>query len=328
MIPEATRMLRTRLFYQQCFACFVIAFFFSLSLQTQSLHATAPLQAGFTADQLFLFAEQLMHEGEYFRAITEYQRFLELHPEDPRRAMVHFRIGLALYRGQQYQEALQTFQEVAQHYPQTEYGQKARLWQGESLLRLSSYGAAEQLYGEIARQFVASELGQYATFQKAWTLLYRRKWQQASQQFRQIDARSQLYPEAQMLAEEVLAGKNIAHKSPWIAGLLSGVLPGSGQLYNERPGDALLAFFLNGLFAVGIVESFQQDQQAIAIVLGIFEAGWYVGNVYGAVNGAHKYNRYATETFLRNLENRFRHSAPEAQQSPGRGGMTFLRLGF
>jgi len=61
-------------------------------------------------------------------------------------------------------------------------------------------------------------------------------------------------------------------------------------------------------------------------ILSFFEAGWYAGNVYGAVNGAHKYNRYTTETFLRNLDNRFRFVPPEARV-PQMFGVQFS-LGF
>ena len=80
-----------------------------------------------------------MQEGEYFRAITEYRRFLFYYPDEPRRAMVHFRIGLALYHGESYGEALQTFREVTQHYPNTAYGKQAWLWQGA----LAKYGDPE-----------------------------------------------------------------------------------------------------------------------------------------------------------------------------------------
>ena len=86
----------------------------------------------FSADQLLMFGEHLMREGEYFRAITEYRRFLFYYPDDPRRAMVHFSIGLAFYRGESYVEALQTFQEVTRRYPNTAYGKQAWLWQGET----------------------------------------------------------------------------------------------------------------------------------------------------------------------------------------------------
>jgi TM2 domain-containing membrane protein YozV len=103
-------------------------------------------------------------------------------------------------------------------------------------------------------------------------------------------------------------------------------VPGSGQLYNGRLGDALLAFLLNGLFIVGIIEALDKDETAVAGILGFFEAGWYIGNVYGAVNGAHKYNRRATETFLRNLENRYRLQPPEARQPQALG--LSLRVNF
>src|SRR5215475_5811978 len=108
--------------------------------QQLSSSTMAPIETvSFSADQLLIFAEQLMREGEYFRAITEYRRFLFYYPDDPRRAMAHFSIGLAFYRGESYVEALQTFQEVTQRYPNTAYGKQAWLWQGESLIKQGQY---------------------------------------------------------------------------------------------------------------------------------------------------------------------------------------------
>src|SRR5215813_10284520 len=80
----------------------------ALWLQPSPLLVASAELNSFSADQLIAFAEQLMREGEYFRAITEYRRFLFYYPDDPRHAMIHFRIGLALYRGESYGEALQT----------------------------------------------------------------------------------------------------------------------------------------------------------------------------------------------------------------------------
>jgi len=294
-----------------------------------SIFTAAPAQpTSFSADQLIAFAEHLMHEGEYFRAITEYRRFLFYYPDEPRRAMVHFRIGLALYHGESYGEALQTFREVTQHYPNTAYGKQAWLWQGESLARQGQYTAAEELYTEITSRFPHDAIGQQARYQRAWTLLYRRQWRDAATQFQQVTPESPLYQSAQFLVQSALEGERLPTKSPVLAGILSGLLPGSGQLYNWRLGDALLAFFLNGLFIAGIVEAVHSHAHTVAGILSFFEAGWYAGNVYGAINGAHKYNRYTTETFLRNLDNRFRFvpPAPEAR-APQIFGVQFS-LGF
>ncbi len=281
---------------------------------------------GFLADQLLVFAEHLMREGEYFRAITEYRRFLFYYPADPRCAMAYFSIGLAFYRGESYVYALQAFQEVTQRYPNTAYGKQAWLWQGESFARQGQYAAAEQLYTEITERFLHDALGQHARYQRAWTLLFRRQWRDAAAQFEQVSPNSDLYQSAQLLAQEALVGEHLPTKSPVLAGILSGLLPGSGQLYNGRLGDALLAFLLNGLFVVGTVEAAHSNKPAVAGILSFFEVGWYTGNVYGAVNGAHKYNRHTTETFLRNLDNNFHLGLPEPRQTHMFGAQ--FSLGF
>jgi len=280
-------------------------------LSTSTSASTEP--TGLSRDQLLNFADQLMREGEYFRAVTEYRRFLFYYPDDHRCAMVQFSIGLAFYRGESYAEALQTFREVTQHYPNTTYGKQAWLWQGESLIRQGRYTAAEQLYTDITERFPHDRIGQQARYQRAWTLLYRRQWPKAATQFQQVAPDSDLYQGAQLLAQEALAGERLPTKSPLLAGIFSGLLPGSGQLYNGRLGDALLAFFLNSLFIVGAVEAVHSGAPAVAGILSFFEAGWYAGNVYGAINSANKYNRRTTEQFLRNLDNRFHLILPETR---------------
>ena len=268
-------------------------------------------------DQLLMFADQLMREGEFFRAVTEYRRFLFTYPTSPHRALAHFRIGLALYRGQRYDKAFAIFREVVERYPGTHYAKQAMLWQGESLMRQSRYSAAEHIYDEIDKASQDDASRQQARYQLGWALIYQRQWQKASEQFQRVTPESHFFQAAQILATEALNGEKIPQQSPWIAGILSGMLPGSGQLYNGRAGDALLAFFLNALFTAGIVETVNQDKLAIAGILSFFEAGWYGGNIYSAVNGTHKHNRHATETFIRNLENRFRLPPAETRNSLG-----------
>src|SRR5262249_50096055 len=195
-----------------------------------------------------------------------------------------------------------------------------------SLTRQGQYTAAEELYAEITARFPADTIGQQARYQRAWTLLYRRQWRDAAAQFQQVAPASTLYQSAQFLAQAVLEGEHLPTKSPVLAGIFSGLLPGSGQLYNGRLGDALLAFFLNGLFIAGIVEAVHHHAPSVAGVLSFFLAGWYAGKVYWGINGAQKYNRYTTETFLHNLDNRFRFVPPEAR-APQTFGVRFS-LGF
>jgi TolA-binding protein/TM2 domain-containing membrane protein YozV len=295
-----------------------MSFLFLLTPPLQALPPSArPLLAPpqeWTATNLLTFADHLMREKEYFRAITEYQRFLFYYPHDHRSAMALFRIGLAFYRGQDYSRALDTFRQVTQRYPETPYGRQAWLWQGESLMQQAKYSTAERIYSTIIRQEADATITQFAHYQRGWSLLYRRQWQEASAAFRLVNQESPFYSAAQRLALETEQGAQLPKKSPALAGMLSALLPGSGQLYNGRPGDALLSFLLNGIFILGTLQAVEQDELAIAGVLGFFEVGWYTGNVYSAVNGAHKYNRHAEVTFLGTLEDRFRLQPPEARR--------------
>ena len=181
------------------------------------LHPPLPLQnlLAFRPISFLFFAEQLMREGEYFRAITEYRRFLFYYPDDPRRAMVHFSTGLAFYRGESYVEALQTFQEVTQRYPNTAYGKQAWLWQGESLIRQGQYTTCRAALHRDYRAFpLMIRYGTAGSLSASLTLLYRRQWRDAATQFQQVAPDSDLYQSAQLLAQEAFVGERLPTKSP------------------------------------------------------------------------------------------------------------------
>ena len=99
--------------------------------------------------------------------------------------------------------------------------------------------------------------------------------------------------------------KSLQYKSPQAAGFMSAIVPGSGQVYNGRYKDGFYSFLLNGLFIVGAYTAYNDENYAVAGILTLFEIGWYSGNIYSAVNGAHKYNRKVDEDFFRYGTHRF-----------------------
>jgi len=108
----------------------------------------------------------------------------------------------------------------------------------------------------------------------------------------------------QELQQQLGRADTIASKDPRLAGLLS-VLPGGGQLYIGRYQDAAVALILNGLFFWGGIEAFDADQTALGLLLGGIGVNFYVGNIYSAVNSAHKYNRNAKNRFIEQLKATF-----------------------
>jgi hypothetical protein len=57
-----------------------------------------------------------------------------------------------------------------------------------------------------------------------------------------------------------------------------------------------------------MVEAFEHKNYVVGGILTFFELGWYSGNIYSAVSGAHKYNRNKKKEYLDGLEREDRFS--------------------
>ncbi len=79
-------------------------------------------------------------------------------------------------------------------------------------------------------------------------------------------------------------------KSVPTAEFLNAVLPGAGYLYVGQKQSALTAFLLNGLFIYASYKFFDNGYPAAGIITASFEAGWYLGGIYGGGESAKLYN--------------------------------------
>ena len=89
------------------------------------------------------------------------------------------------------------------------------------------------------------------------------------------------------------------------AAALFSIIPGGGHLYLGQPFIAAAALSWNGLFGYALYDSIARGQVGVAVVLGVFESLWYFGTLFGAVSGAHKYNRDAVLNALDELRSQF-----------------------
>lgn len=228
------------------------------------------------------FADWLMSEGEYYRAVTEYLRYLHERPEGNAIPKAKFRIGQAYLEGGMEERAEQALDLLISEYPESS----------------EAVAAARILSGHLYRKgrySDASSLSQKANLPA-----------QDMQRFEAMCRLRQKTPpsEHSLLNDEWLRYQNLPHKSPTTAGILSAVLPGSGQLYTGRKSDALWAFLLNAVFGSAAVIGFENDEPVAGGFAAALTAVWYSGNIYNAVNGAHLENQLAEDTFFHQIESR------------------------
>jgi TolA-binding protein len=253
------------------------------------------------SEDQFRFAEEVMEKGDYLRAVVEFERFIHFFPDHEKLPQARLQIGLCYLKAGDFEKARAVFNHLHRTYPEDFISGKALLLMGESYYRQGIYKEAEYYYRIVAETYPQPELKHTAVYRLGWCRMHTGSWRQASDTFGAVAPESSLYSASQDLMEKSLGGEDLPYKNPTTAGVLAAVLPGLGHAYTNRYRDAMVAFLINGLFIWAAVESFNNDHNVLGGILVFLELGWYSGNIYSAVNSAHKHNQRAKEDFLRGL---------------------------
>lgn len=220
------------------------------------------------------FAEELRTDGETYRAVTEYKRFLHHYPEDPSIPTAMKGLGLAYAQAGRWEDAVSVFHKLSEL---PESGPDEKLIFGSALYKA-------QRFNEAIAVFTEPETGDRGALLAELSDL--RMGKQTS------------YGDPEISKEYSALNR----KNKTTAGLFSALLPGAGHLYCGRPRDATVSFIVNGAFIWGAYASARNDDWALAGILGFFELGWYSGNVVSAMGAAQKWNFREEERFFNRWE--------------------------
>lgn len=101
---------------------------------------------------------------------------------------------------------------------------------------------------------------------------------------------------------------NFSKKNPWVAGILSIFIPGSGYFYTHHYTDGLLSLFWNSVFIGGGIYMYQLEKNnnknhIISYGFLIMGLSVYISNIIGSYTSAIRYNNYKLRIFYRELRN-------------------------
>ena len=254
-------------------------------------------------DRQFDFARELMDDGKFELAIKEFERFMHFFPDDRRVPSARYLTGVCYLREGRYKNAREVFTEIFSSDPDGEFAGKSVFMMGETYYEEGFPEKADYFFSEVAGEYSSADLKNASFYRLGWARMREHRWKEASEEFGRVQKGSSLYDSAQALAKQSLKGDLLPSKDPVTAGVMA-VIPGLGHVYLSRYKDAAVAFLLNGLFIWATVESFNQDHNVLGGILAFFELGWYAGNIYSAVNGAHKYNRKVRNDFRKSFRDK------------------------
>lgn len=247
-----------------------------------------------TSEMQYDYARTLFTNKDYDAARVEYRRFIHFFPESTRLAEARFNIAVCLFEQKNYMEAAKGFNEII--LEEGPYAGEAYFYQALAFINLGNTGYAEivlqnylkladdlktkdRIYAELARL----HLMQAKAFKPDSLTL-------AKEYLSKISPSGAYGDEVEKTMDLILAAEKVPRKNPGAAGFFS-IIPGGGFLYCERYQDALVTFLLNAGLMLATYEAYDNDNKALAGVIGFVETGFYMGNIYGAVSSAHKYNQ-------------------------------------
>jgi len=210
------------------------------------------------------FADYLYQNEEYYRAISEYKRHQHFFPSSPFTQRVSLQIGRSFMAGGDHTEAIRYWRLNLGNSPgDEETHNRIRILLGISLLDMDKnrpFSLRKETVNRAFHQFSdVKDLGGHSSLINDFVM----------------DWNTRPPP---------------GYRSPWLAGLMSAGLPGSGSFYSGRYLEGTYAFFLTVLFGLATHNAIQQDQSELAIVFGFFTLTFYGGSIYTAVNSVHKTN--------------------------------------
>jgi tetratricopeptide (TPR) repeat protein len=252
--------------------------------QTRGLYLTEDLQ--------IQIGDAFFSQGDYYRAITEYKKLAILFPNSNRLPESLYKIGISYYRGDDFESAAASFAKVRKTYAASHFS-RAAFYEGLSYRNLERYDDAALAF-ERARLFDEQDpAAADAQLGLSLNALDQDDYSGCRTELNAflvnypVDERVQAVRESLKLLDEY---EGIPLKSPVLAGTLSAILPGSGQVYSGRKKDGAVAFVVNALFITGTIVALDNENYAIAAIAGGVGLPFYIGNIYGAANSAKKWN--------------------------------------
>ncbi len=253
------------------------------------------------------YAESLMREKDYFRAISAYKELAFYSKNEDSTVFFMTQIGRAYRLSRKYELSIDLFSSLLTKYSKSQSQLdffNINLGLNYLGLRVSSHALP---YFE--KTFITDSTG-YAYFFAAYVECERSNWEKANLYY--FKASSLLNNQdvktlSLEFASKVLNGDKIPQKSVFLTAAMSSIIPGLGQYHCGHYFDAAQAFIFVSSFAFVSYAMYRNDRNNNSnyILTGVslsITTLFHFANIFGAERTANYYNQRQKEIFLQDIQ--------------------------
>lgn len=242
---------------------------------------------------LFDFALYLYKENQYYRAISEFQRFIFYFPDDKRVPEASLYIAKSYFFGEQYDEVIRYSTNSLKNINDNRLKDKFYFYIASSYLLKNEYEKSLKIFKNLKDFSSDNTISEYSHYKLIWVFIFQHKWNEAFSEvleFQKKRPESKLVNELKFLKDDLKPGINFKKISPTLSAIFSAIIPGAGQVYAKRPGDGIVAFIFVSALTYGSYYYYKNGPKEIFVGICFFNVLFYAGNIYTAFSSAHKYN--------------------------------------
>lgn len=230
------------------------------------------------------FADYLFCDKDYLRAANEYERLIAHNDNDT----IIFKTGLAYLFISDYRSSIDYFSKITF---------SSSFYNGSNLEQMKARYLMDDFVG--MRAFYKNNFFDEENSHGSGAKLFNFSYLATDDELPQKE--KFLLPFDQSDQEKLSSfydwKKDPPYKSPFLAGVLSAIIPGSGKIYTNDISDGIFAFLVTGVFTFLAYDNFRADHDTRAWIFTGLATLFYSGNVYGSVAAAQIYNAKITFDF-------------------------------
>ncbi|MBN1985221.1 MAG: hypothetical protein JW761_02895 [Prolixibacteraceae bacterium] len=226
------------------------------------------------------FIRHLINKGYYNEAVYLINQNTFYSKQDQQDS-IHYLHGWAHYSLKNLEQSTLSFLKVQKESP---FYLKSHFFAGYNQTHLGNYQEAEKIWRQILVQ--NDPYLSLLNFELSGLEMLQGNWEKAKAQLELVN------PENAILNEQVAAlgkiyqeHKTHRSKSPVLAGIMSGIIPGSGKIYAGKTGAGIASMI--GTVGFGLITWENYHKRGITnaktIIFGSIFVVTYVSNIYGSV---------------------------------------------
>jgi hypothetical protein len=244
------------------------------------------------------YADNLFKKQEYYRAISEYDRyafFSSITQKDSNYCFLQ--ITKCYYLGEEYENMISYVNSLIISESQQYFFDK---YKGLAYLKLN--------YPRMSKSLFEKYSNPESVLLKGISELYLREWDLGNITFNSLlnCADDQISDAAKDLSLVAKFSKELYIKNPYLAGFLS-IFPGGGYIYTEKYQTAFSSLVLNSLILGSSYELYKKDLNFTASFSLFVSLGFYIGNIYGSILSAAQFNESYRKEYLDNAVAKYIH---------------------